>query len=249
MPVRQTLHGKVLVITLDREHKRNAIDPEMATGISTALDRLDDDDDIWVGVITGSDSVFSAGSDLKDGAQARTDRGGEYGLIRRRRIKPLIAAVEGPALGGGFEIALACDLIVASITARFALPETQRGVVATSGALFRAIRALPIHVAKQLLITNAGLTADRAFQLGLVNIVTEPGDALRQARDLAEEICQSAPISVRQTLAAIASQFSEADERGWEATARAIEAVKASEDMGEGINAFFERRTPQWRGR
>src|SRR6478735_4743719 len=104
MPVRQTLHGKVLVITLDREHKRNAIDPEMATGISTALDRLDDDDDIWVGVITGSDSVFSAGSDLKDGAQARTDRGGEYGLIRRRRIKPLIAAVEGPALGGGFEI-------------------------------------------------------------------------------------------------------------------------------------------------
>ncbi|MFF0817205.1 enoyl-CoA hydratase-related protein [Rhodococcus sp. NPDC003318] len=249
MPIRQALHGKVLVITLDRENKRNAIDPEMATGISAALDRLDDDDDIWVGVITGGDSVFCAGSDLKDGAQARTERGGEYGIIRRRRIKPLIAAVEGPALGGGFEIALACDLIVASTTARFALPETQRGVVATSGALFRAIRALPIHVAKQLLITKDGLTAERAFQLGLVSRVTEPGDALRQARDLADEICESAPVAVRQTLAAITSQYEEADERGWEATARAIAAVKASDDMAEGITAFFERRAPQWRGR
>ncbi|MBH0121598.1 enoyl-CoA hydratase/isomerase family protein [Rhodococcus sp. CX] len=249
MPVRQDLCGKVLVITLDREKKRNAIDPEMAVGISAALDRLDDDEDIWVGVITGGDSVFCAGSDLKDGAQARTERGGEYGIIRRRRVKPLIAAVEGPALGGGFEIALACDLIVASTTARFALPETQRGVVATSGALFRAIRALPIHVAKQLLITQEGLTAERAFQLGLVSHVTEPGDALRRAQVLADEICRSAPVAVRQTLAAIASQYEEADERGWKATARAITAVKASDDMAEGIAAFFERRAPQWRGR
>ncbi len=249
MPIRQTIDGNVLVITMDRENKRNAIDMDMAIGISTALDRLDDDDGLWVGILAGTESVFSAGSDMNGGVQGRTERGGEYGLIRRHRNKPLIAAVEGPALGGGFEIALACDLIVASTTARFALPESRRGVVANSGALFRAPRALPIHIAKQLLITDMGLTAERAFQLGLVNIVAEPGDALRQARNLADEICQSSPIAVRQTLAAIASQFAEADDRGWEATVRAIEAVKASEDMKEGINAFFERRAPQWSGR
>ena len=144
-------------------------------GIDEALNLLEDDDELWAGVITGNAAVFSAGTDLRDGTGGPTERGGEYGMIRRRRSKPLIAAVEGPAFGGGFEIALACDLVVASRTARFALPESRRGVIASSGALFRAMRALPLNVARELLITGAVLDADRGYQIGFVNRVTDPG--------------------------------------------------------------------------
>ena len=138
--VRFERRDRVLLIRMERQAKRNAVDAAMTRGIDDALNLLDDDDQLWAGVITGTTAVFSAGTDLKDGS-GRTERGGEYGMIRRRRAKPLIAAVEGPAFGGGFEIALACDLVVAARTARFALPESRRGVVASSGALFRAMRA------------------------------------------------------------------------------------------------------------
>ena len=178
----------------------------------------------------------------------RTERGGEYGLIRRRRNKPLIAAVEGPAFGGGFEIALACDLVVASRTARFALPESRRGVVASSGALFRAMRALPLNVAKELLITGAVLDAERGHQLGFVNRVTEPGGALAAALELAEDICASSPVSVAASLAAITAQHDAADATGWDLTAQAVERVTASDDIREGVTAFFEKRQPRWTG-
>ena len=142
MPVHQQRTGRVLVVTIDREEKRNAIDQDVADGISVALDLLQDDPELWVGVLTGSPHVFSAGTDLRAGTSPRTVRGGEYGVIRRERSKPLVAAVEGLALGGGFEMVLACDLVVASTTAAFGLPETTRGV-ASSGALFRARRLCP----------------------------------------------------------------------------------------------------------
>ena len=131
MGVETEQHDRVLVVSMQREEKRNAIDQAIADGVGAALDRLDDDPDLWVGVITGTATVFSAGTDLassRDGSP-RTDRGGEYGVIRRDRTKPLIAAVEGPALGGGFEIVLACDLVVAARTASFGLPEVKRGLV------------------------------------------------------------------------------------------------------------------------
>ncbi|PYE17580.1 enoyl-CoA hydratase/carnithine racemase [Williamsia limnetica] len=249
MPIREEVRGRTLIVHLDREDKRNAINVEMALGISAALDRLDDDDTLWAGVITGTPKVFCAGTDLKDGAGARTDRGGEYGIIRRQRIKPLIAAVEGPCMGGGLEIALACDLIVASTAARMALPETRRGLVATSGALFRVTRALPPNIARQLLITGAGLTAQRAYDLGLVNVVSEPGQALADAQLLAEDINASGPVAVRATLAALNEQYAAADATGWEATGRAQEKILASDDMREGINAFFEKRPPEWKAR
>jgi enoyl-CoA hydratase len=249
MAVIQEQHGRVLVVRIEREEKRNAIDTPTALGIDAALNRLDDDPELWVGVLTGTPSVFSAGTDLSDVTGARTERGGEYGLIRRRRVKPLIAAVEGPAYGGGFEIALACDLVVASGTARFALPETRRGLVATSGALFRAVRALPPHVAKELLITGAALDAGRAYALGVVNRVTDPGKALETALSLAEDVCASSPLAVRATLAAVAELHEESDERGWTATTRAYETVQHSADLREGITAFFERRPPRWQGR
>ena len=239
---------RVLVIRMEREAKRNAVDAAMTRGLDDALNLLDDDDQLWAGVITGTTAVFSAGTDLKDGS-GRTERGGEYGIIRRRRAKPLIAAVEGPAFGGGFEIALACDLVVASRTARFALPESRRGVVASSGALFRAMRALPLNVARELLITGAVLDAERGYQIGFVNRVTDPGQALAVALELADDICASSPVSVAASLTALAAQHDVDDAAGWEVTAEAVERVTASDDMREGIAAFFEKRPPRWTGR
>ena len=246
--VRSERQGRVLVVRIERAAKRNAIDRATADGIDAALNQFEDDDELWAGVITGTTAVFSAGTDLKDGS-GRTERGGEYGVIRRRRSKPLIAAVEGPAFGGGFEIALACDLVVASRSARFALPESRRGVVASSGALFRAMRALPLNVARELLITGAVLDADRGYQIGFVNRVTEPGGALAAALELAEDICASSPVSVAASLAAINAQHDAADATGWEVTAEAVERVTGSDDISEGVAAFFEKREPRWSGR
>jgi len=245
--LRYERRGHVLVIRMERESKRNAIDRALTRGIDEALNLLDDDDELWAGVITGTTTVFSGGTDLKDGS-GRTERGGEYGMIRRRRAKPLIAAVEGPAFGGGFEIALACDLVVAARTARFALPESRRGVVASSGALFRAMRALPLNVARELLITGAVLDADRGYQIGFVNRVTDPGQALAVALELADDICASSPVSVAASLAALTAQHDAGDAAGWTATAEAVERVKASDDLREGVNAFFEKRPPRWTG-
>ena len=248
MAVTTEVRDRVLVVRIEREEKRNAIDVETAHGIDAALNTLEDDDELWVGVLSGTSTVFSAGTDLRSGG-GTTERGGEYGVIRRRRTKPLIAAVEGVAFGGGFEIALACDLVVASEAARFALPEARRGVIASSGALFRAMRALPLHVATELLITGAELDARRAYDLGLVNRLCEPGRAVTAALALAGEVCRSSPTSVRLTLDALADQFEDADEHGWAATARAVDAIRGSEDAREGVAAFLERRPPMWRGR
>jgi enoyl-CoA hydratase len=241
--------GRVLVVAMNRPEKRNAVNRELAIGISDALDTLDDDDDLWVGVLTGTRDVFSAGTDLRTGADAKTDRGGEYGLIRRQRRKPLIAAVEGVAFGGGFEIALACDMVVASTTARFALPESRRGLIPSSGVLFRAIRALPLHVAKQLMISGASLTAERALELGVVNEVTAPGGALEAAIALAEDVCLSSPVAVQAVLAGVAAQLEPGDAAGWAATSDAVAKVMSSADLQEGLTAFFEKRPPEWSGR
>jgi enoyl-CoA hydratase len=246
--VRSERRGRVLVVRIEREAKRNAIDRGTADGIDEALNLFEDDNDLWAAVITGTATVFSAGTDLKDGS-GRTERGGEYGVIRRRRAKPLIAAVEGVAFGGGFEIALACDLVVAARTARFALPESRRGVVASSGALFRAMRALPLNVARELLITGTVLDAERGYQLGFVNRVTDPGLALAVALELAEDICASSPVSVAASLTALAAQHDAEDAAGWAATAEAVERVTAGDDMNEGVTAFFEKRQPRWTGR
>jgi enoyl-CoA hydratase len=169
-------------------------------------------------------------------------------VIRRRRTKPLIAAVEGLALGGGFELALACDLVAASTAAEFGLPETRRGVVASSGALFRAPAALPRHVAVELLVAGVRLTAERAHAFGLVNRLAAPGEALAAAVALAEEVCLSSPRAVGLTLEALAAMDG-TEETGWAVTERAVGRVKESADMKEGVSAFLERRAPEWTGR
>jgi enoyl-CoA hydratase/carnithine racemase len=173
--------GRVLLIAMQRERKRNAVDRQLADELDAALNVLDDDPELWAGVLTGTPNVFSAGSDLIAAGDNVTERGGEYGIIRRVRRKPLIAAVEGPALGGGLEIVFACDLVVASTAAELGLPEVARGLVATSGALFRAARLLPVNLAKELLLTGERMSAERAHAAGLVNRLAEPGQAVEVA--------------------------------------------------------------------
>jgi enoyl-CoA hydratase/carnithine racemase len=161
----------------------------------------------------------------------------------------LIAAVEGLALGGGMELVLACDLVVAGRGATFGLPEVARGVVATCGALVRAPRALPLNVARELLLTGDRLGAERAERLGFVNVLADDGHALDEAVALAERICRNSPVAARASLRALAETVGRDDELGWAATGRAIEAIRASADAEEGIAAFADKRAPRWTGR
>lgn len=241
--------GRVLIIAMQRSAKRNAIDRAMADALDEALNALDDDEDVWAGVLTGTVDVFSAGSDLTAGGDYVTDRGGEYGIIRRARRKPLVAAVEGPALGGGLEIALACDLVVAARTARFGLPEVSIGVVPTCAGLFRSPRAFPLNVARQLILTGRPIDATRAYELGFVNVLTEPGHALEEAERLAQEICENAPVSVQSCLAAVNTLIGADDELGWQQTDAALAAASSSADAREGVRSFLEKRPPVWTGR
>jgi enoyl-CoA hydratase len=239
----------VLVVTMTRAAKRNAIDRAMADALDEALNELDDDADLWAGVLTGTGEIFSAGSDLTSRGDYVTPRGGEYGIIRRERRKPLLAAVEGPALGGGLEIVLACDLVVASTAATFGLPEVTIGVIPTCAGLFRGPRALPLNVAKQLILTGRPMEARRAYEVGLVNLLAEPGAAVDGALELARQICANAPVSVQQCLAAVNRIASADDGLGWDETNEALTAVLRSADAREGVNAFLEKRPPLWTGR
>ncbi len=249
MPVTVEHRGPIAIITLDREAKRNAINGEMAQAIDGALNQFEDDPSLRVAVLTGGPNVFCAGTDIAEGSGELTERGGEYGIIRRRSPKPIIAAVEGFAFGGGFEIAMACDLIVAASNAQFGLPEVRRGLVATSAGLFRAPRTLPLNIAREMLLTGDPMPAERAERIGVVNRVTEPGAALDGAVRLAERIVLNAPTSIRATLQALDDVVAWDDDRGWAATDTARDTIMASEDRDEGITAFFERREPDWPGR
>lgn len=241
--------GHTLVITLVRHSKRNAIDAQMTAAIDAALNWLDDDPNLWVGVLTGGPDMFCAGTDMAATSGTPTERGGIYGVVGRTRKKPLIAAVEGIAYGGGFEVAMACDLIVAASNARFGLPEAKRGLVASSGALFRASRVLPLNIAKHLLFTGRDLSPKEGLQLGLINEICEPGGALRQAMDLGEQINANSPVAVQQALQAVDKLVSATDDEAWEVSHAARRVVMESEDSQEGVAAFFEKRPPNWTGR
>lgn len=240
--------GHVLVISMERVAKRNAIDRTMADALDDALNELDDDGDLWAGVLTGGADIFSAGSDLTAGGDYSTARGGEYGIIRRRRRKPLIAAVEGPALGGGLEIVLACDLVVAASSARFGLPEVTIGVIPTCAGLFRAPRTLPLNMARHMILTGRPIEAARAYEVGFVNVLTSPGQALEEALDLAGQLCANAPVSVQSCLNAVNEIIAVDEALGWEQTDQALRSAAASADAREGVAAFLEKRAPVWTG-
>ncbi|OGA58383.1 MAG: enoyl-CoA hydratase [Burkholderiales bacterium RIFCSPHIGHO2_01_FULL_64_960] len=240
--------GAVLVITLQRTARRNAFDRQLADALDAALNTLDDDPALRAGVLTGGTDMFSAGSDLASNGDYVTERGGEYGVIRRQRRKPLIAAVEGVALGGGMEVVLSCDMVVAADTARFGLPEVMRGLLPTCGALFRTAQRLPANVARELVLTGLPMDASRAHALGLVNAVTPPGQALERAVAMAQQLAANAPLSVQASLGAMNAMLAMGDAQGWEATAAALNVIRSSEDLQEGIRAFFEKRAPVWKG-
>lgn len=240
--------GPVMIVTIAREAKRNAIDADVAAGIDAAFNDFEDDPQQLVAVLTGGPRMFCAGTDLKEGPGRPTERGGEYGLIRRRRTKPLIAAVEGIAFGGGFELCMASDMVVAADDARFALPEVTRGVIANSGALFRTARLVAPNIAKELLLTGTPISAARAAELGFVNRVVAKGSALDEALAMAETVAANAPVSVQQTLQAIDAVLAHGDDIGWSATARAVATVMDSADVAEGVRAFLEKRPPRWTG-
>jgi len=241
--------GRVLVVEMRRAAKRNAVDRVLADELDAAFNLLEDDPELWAGVLTGSGGVFSAGSDLTSGGDYVTERGGEYGLIRRRRTKPLVAAVEGPALGGGLELVLACDLVVADGSAVFGLPEVCRGLVPTCGGLFRGPSALPVNLAKEMVLTGEPVGARRAYEAGLVNRIAEDGGARAAAVALAERICANSPVAVRESLRAMDHYLAVDDDLGWEATDRAQTAIRESADAEEGIAAFLEKRPPVWPAR
>jgi enoyl-CoA hydratase/carnithine racemase len=247
--VHRERRGRVLLVSMQRAAKRNAVNRELADELDAALNELDDDPELWSGVLTGTSEIFSAGSDLTARGDYVTERGGEYGIIRRDRRKPLIAAVEGKALGGGLEIVLSCDLVVASRTAEFGLPEVRIGVLPTCAGLFRGPRALPRNVATQLILTGRPIDAARAYQIGLVNALTEPGSAREEALRLAEQICENAPVSVQACLAALHALVAPDDALGWEQTQQAVETMSSSADAREGVKAFLEKRPPVWTGR
>jgi len=242
----------VLVITINRPQARNALNSEVAHGMAAALDALDARDDLSVGVLTGAGGTFCAGMDLKaflTGESPSIPGRGLAGLTQAPPAKPLIAAVEGYALAGGCELALACDLIVAADSARFGIPEVKRGLVAGAGGLLRLPRRLPYQVAMELALTGAFLEARRAYELGLVNRLTETGGALAAARELAAAIAANGPLAVRATKHII----SHADEwpvtEFWERQAAIIGPVFTSQDAREGALAFAEKRPPRWTGR
>lgn len=245
----EVVDDHILVVTMTRPDKRNAIDGEMTLALDAAFNHLDDEADLWVGVLTGGTEFFCAGTDMAATSGSPTERGGVYGFVGRTRRKPVIAAVEGFAYGGGFEVVMACDLVVAADNARFGLPEVKRGLVATSGALFRAQRVLPLNVAKQLLFTGADLSPQDGHRLGLVNEVVPPGAALGASLELARAMCANSPVSVQQSLRVVDHLVSATDEEGWAITGDARRVIGASEDSKEGVAAFFEKRKPNWTGR
>jgi enoyl-CoA hydratase len=246
--------GRVAVLTINRPEARNAVNGDVARTMEQGLDRLEEDEDIWVGIVTGAGPVFSAGADLKaiasgQAADLQTKRGGFGGIAARQRTKPLIAAVDGPALAGGTEIVLSCDLVVASTNARFGIPEVKRSLVAAAGGLFRLPRALPRNIAMELALTGDPIDAERAHHFGLVNELVEPGKALEAALALAERVTVNAPIAVRESRRVLLDGMLADDDTAWKVTFDAMAKAMATEDFAEGPRAFIEKRAPEWKGR
>ena len=242
----------VLLVTINRPHARNALDRAVAEGVAAAVDRLDTDDDLRVGVLTGAGGTFSAGMDLKGflrGESPAVPGRGLCGITQTPPRKPLIAAVEGWALAGGFELVLACDLVVAAETARFGVPEVTRSLVAAAGGALLLPTRVPANVAMEMLLTGEPIDARRAAEVGLVNRLTPEGGALDGALALAATVAANGPLAVTATKAVVRDSAGWAAGERWERQAELIDPVFASEDAREGAAAFAEKRSPVWRGR
>jgi enoyl-CoA hydratase/carnithine racemase len=244
--------GRILLITINRPDQRNAVNAAVAQGIGSALDELDADDELTVGVLTGAGKGFSAGMDLKAfvaGERPYVEGRGFAGITQRAANKPLIAAIEGFAVAGGLEVALACDMIVAARGARLGVPEVKRSLVAAGGALLRLPRTLPRNVAMELALTGDPIDAERAHRLGLVNRLAEPGQAVAAALELAEAIAVNAPLALAATKRILSESVDWPDSEFFARQGEISGPVFMSEDAREGSRAFAEKRQPVWQGR
>jgi enoyl-CoA hydratase len=242
----------VLVITLNRPEAKNALNKGVAEAVAAAADQLDDDPELRVGILTGAGGTFSAGMDLKaflKGEVTTIEGRGLCGITETPPRKPLIGAVEGWALAGGFELLLACDLIVAAETARFGVPEVKRALVAGGGAAFLLARRVPQAIALEMLLTGDPITATRAAEIGLVNRVAPEGGALDAAVELAQTIAANGPLAVAATKRIARSTFDWDLAEGWKAQSEIFTPVFSSEDAIEGATAFAEKRPPVWKGK
>lgn len=246
--------GDSALITLDRPEARNALTPEMATTIESYLDRAEANDALRAVILAGTPPVFCAGTDLKlvgDGSHEGvwTERGGYGGIAGRERSKPLIAALDGSSYGGGTEIALACDLIVAARGIGLALSEAKRGLVPAGGGLFRLAQKLPVNLAMQAGLTGNPVSAETAHAQGLVNVLCEPGTAVATAHELVAEIATCGPLAVRESRTVILEAAGAEAAEAWRLNDLAVARTVDTDDAREGVAAFFERRAPVWRGR
>jgi enoyl-CoA hydratase len=251
-PVLSERRGNVLLITLNRPEVRNAVNAALAAGVAGALEELDADDSLSVGVLTGAGGFFCAGMDLGAFVRGESpwfgDRG-FAGIAQRSARKPLIAAIEGFAVAGGMEIALACDLIVAARGAKMGIPEAKRSLIAAGGALLRLPRRMPYHVVMELALTGDPFPAERFHELGVVNRLTEPGGAVDAALELAGQLAGNGPLALMASKRILQEQFDWSTAEMWSKQGEIAGPVMASEDAKEGANAFKEKREAVWKGR
>ncbi len=257
--VQYETRGRIAVITLNRPEARNAVNGEVAVGLEAAIDRMEGDDDVWVGILAANTDgqnrpVFCAGADLKainsgSAGSLITERGGFGGFVYRNRKKPVVVAVDGLATAGGCELVLAADLVVASTRSAFGLAEAKRNLIAGAGGLFRLPRAIGQAAAMEAILTGEPIPAPRAYELGLVSQLAEPGAVLEAALALAERITACAPMAVWESRAIVRAASSADDETLIRMTNEATRRVMASDDLKEGLAAFIQKRPPRWSGR
>ena len=247
-----SIDNGVLTITLNRPKARNAASKALAEGVSAAIDQLESDPDLRVAIVTGAGGTFCSGMDLKGFVSGETpyiEGRGFAGLTEYRDKKPIIAAVEGYALAGGMEMAISCDMIVAADDAKFGIPEVKRGLAAGAGGLYRLPRQMPERVAMELALTGDFVSAQRAYELGLINRVVESGGALAAAQEMAAKIAANGPMAVAASMMVVSQAQDWTLDEAAQKQGEYLDPVFSSEDAIEGATAFAEKRAPEWKGR
>ncbi|BFM17550.1 crotonase/enoyl-CoA hydratase family protein [Maricurvus nonylphenolicus] len=242
----------VVVIRINRPKQKNAFDSATAKALEKAIDNYEADNNLRCAILTGSSDVFSAGQDLiaaSQGDMAVAPKRGPFGIMQKPPEKPIIAAIEGPALAGGMELSLSCDLAVASRASIFGLPEASRALLAIGGGLFRLSKRIPYHLAMEMALTGKPWSAEKMAELGLVNRVTEPGEALAGAIELANTISAAGPLAIKASKAIIQQSSTWSDKEAWDKQMVIAKPVLESEDVLEGLKAFAEKRMPVWQGK